>query len=194
MTQLPHQDGFSPGQTLRVAFTFASAPTPGEARRIIGERMRAARIAANITQQELAGTTYSKSYISAVERGKMTPSLQVLLILAERLGVSLSYLLGEEALNPAEEATSPALEEHEEHGPDETQATLLSEAEQLLRQGRHEEAIALFERIGQKDQTRWAHERYACFLADQGRFQEAYEQMRHTIAQTAQRIAGEQTR
>src|ERR1051326_1409483 len=61
----------------------------------IAERMRSARIAANKTQQQLAGDTYSKSYISAVERGKMTPSVQALGVLAERLGLPMSYFLGE---------------------------------------------------------------------------------------------------
>src|ERR1051326_8984869 len=61
----------------------------------IAERVRSARIAANKTQQQLAGDTYSKSYISAVERGKMTPSVQALGVLAERLGLPMSYFLGE---------------------------------------------------------------------------------------------------
>jgi transcriptional regulator with XRE-family HTH domain len=131
-----------------------------------------------MTQQELAGTTYSKSYISAVERGKMTPSFQALRLLAARLNVNLSYLLGEETGSQNSKAD-------EEPTGDEQQAMLLGEAEQLLHQGRHEEAIVLFERIGQKDWTSWAHERYACFLADQGRFQEAYEQMRLTLMERA---------
>jgi transcriptional regulator with XRE-family HTH domain len=61
----------------------------------IAERVRTARIAANKTQQQLAGDTYSKSYISAVERGKMIPSVQALGILAERLGLPMSYFLEE---------------------------------------------------------------------------------------------------
>ncbi|HEY7358494.1 MAG TPA: tetratricopeptide repeat protein [Ktedonobacterales bacterium] len=64
-------------------------------RAIIGERVRIARVAVNLTQQELAGKTYSKSYISAVERGKMTPSFQALQMMAERLGRPVSFFLGE---------------------------------------------------------------------------------------------------
>jgi transcriptional regulator with XRE-family HTH domain len=135
-------------------------------------------MAANMTQQELAGTTYSKSYISAVERGKMTPSFQALRLLAERLNVTLSSLLGEEVRSESPEVS-------EEPTGDDQQATLRSLAEHLLHQGRYEEAITQFERIGQKDWTGWAHEQYACFLADQGRFQEAYEQMRLALMERA---------
>jgi tetratricopeptide (TPR) repeat protein len=71
------------------------SPTEAISREIIGERVRQARVAAHLTQQELAGNTYSKSYISAVERGKMTPSFQALHVLAERLGRSISFFLGE---------------------------------------------------------------------------------------------------
>ena len=61
----------------------------------IAERLRAARVAAKKTQQELAGDDFSKSYISAIERGKMTPSIQALGLLSERLGVPIAYFLGE---------------------------------------------------------------------------------------------------
>ncbi|HEU5200393.1 MAG TPA: helix-turn-helix transcriptional regulator, partial [Ktedonobacterales bacterium] len=61
----------------------------------LAERLRAARLAANKTQQELAGDRYSKAYISAIECGKMTPSVQALGLLAERLGLPASYFLGE---------------------------------------------------------------------------------------------------
>jgi transcriptional regulator with XRE-family HTH domain len=152
------------------AFSFNSAPTAQQARQLIGDRVRTARMAANLTQQELAGTTYSKSYISAIERGKMTPSLPALGILAERLGVTLSYLLGEELSRPADEAPEAPAENGE-------RAARLREAELVLQEGRYEEAIALFEDIGQHDQIRWTHERYAEVLAAQGRYQEAYEQM-----------------
>ncbi len=73
--------------------------TEAISRAIIGERVRIARVAANLTQQELAGDTYSKSYISAVERGKMTPSFQALQMLAERLGRPISFFLGEGNVN-----------------------------------------------------------------------------------------------
>ncbi len=67
-----------------------SSPLPS-----LAERLRAARLAVNKTQQELAGGSYSKAYISAIERGKLTPSVQALGLLADRLGLPASYFLGE---------------------------------------------------------------------------------------------------
>src|SRR5690349_565672 len=66
---------------------------------IFTERLRAARLAAHLTQEELAGERFSKSYISALERGKMVPSLQALTYLADTLEVPLSYLLGESPID-----------------------------------------------------------------------------------------------
>lgn len=63
--------------------------------RTIAERLRTARLARSMTQQELAGTQFSNSYISALEHGRMTPSLNALALLAQRLAVSLAYLIGE---------------------------------------------------------------------------------------------------
>ncbi len=65
---------------------------------ILAQRLRTARLAAKLTQQELAGETFSKSYISAVEQGRMIPSIPSLSVLAARLGVAMSYLLGESDL------------------------------------------------------------------------------------------------
>lgn len=55
-------------------------------RQRIGERVQAARLAAHLTQEELAGPDYSNSSLSSVERGKITPSFQALRLIAERLG------------------------------------------------------------------------------------------------------------
>ncbi len=154
--------------------SFLSAPTLQQARSLLGERVRAARQAANLTQQDLAGPDFSKSYISAIERGKMTSSFQALHILAERLGCPISYFLGEEPSK--QEAEPPPVSAADEAVSE--QVARLREGEQLVRAGRYEEAIALFEQIGQRVRTRWAYEQYAQFLADQGRYQEAYEQMR----------------
>ncbi|HEY7122620.1 MAG TPA: helix-turn-helix transcriptional regulator, partial [Ktedonobacterales bacterium] len=65
---------------------------------VIGARMRAARLAAGLTQRELAGGLFSASYISALERGAVIPSFQALGKLANRLGVTISALLGESEL------------------------------------------------------------------------------------------------
>jgi transcriptional regulator with XRE-family HTH domain len=128
-----------------------------------------------MTQQELAGTTYSKSYISAVERGKMTPSFQALSLLAARLGRPISYFLGEEASEALIEAPEAPTD-------DSVQAALLNEAERVFQEGRYEEALALFAQAGKPERANQARERYAQSLADQGRYQEAYEQLRRVLS------------
>ena len=111
----------------------------------IADRVRTARIAANKTQQQLAGDTYSKSYISAVERGKMTPSVQALGVLAQRLGLPVSYFLGESEVDLSALAdASVSLRSGPERDrllKDDQMALLLGEAELLLRQHQPEAAL-----------------------------------------------------
>ncbi len=59
----------------------------------LGDRIRDLRRDRNLTQSELAGTDYSVSYISAIERNKIRPSLRALAWLASRLGIQLPDLL-----------------------------------------------------------------------------------------------------
>src|ERR671924_1779064 len=63
----------------------------------IGERIRRARLAAGLTQQQLAGDRYTKAYISALENGIARPSMAALDYLAPRLGTTASALVN----NPA---------------------------------------------------------------------------------------------
>ena len=57
-----------------------------------GERLRALRVAAGLTQSELAGGRFSKEYLSQIERGKTRPTAETLEWLAVRLGVDAGYL------------------------------------------------------------------------------------------------------
>jgi transcriptional regulator with XRE-family HTH domain len=61
-----------------------STPNPDdashEANLRLGQRLRSARIARNLTQGEVAKDQFSISYISAVERGQIRPSLGVLVL------------------------------------------------------------------------------------------------------------------
>lgn len=59
----------------------------------VGEKLRAARIAQHFTQNQLAAPDFSVSYISAIERGQIHPSLRALEILAGRLGLTSTQLL-----------------------------------------------------------------------------------------------------
>lgn len=60
----------------------------------IGTRIRAARLAAGLTQQQLADGRYTKAYISALEQGHTRPSMAALDFIAERLGLPPSTFLG----------------------------------------------------------------------------------------------------
>jgi tetratricopeptide (TPR) repeat protein len=60
----------------------------------LGARLRQARLRLNMTQSEVAAAHFSVSYISAVERGQIRPSLGALEVLSDRLEVPLEDLLG----------------------------------------------------------------------------------------------------
>jgi tetratricopeptide (TPR) repeat protein len=68
-----------------------------ELARAIGARIRAARLAGGLTQQELAGDRYTKAYISALELGHAKPSMAALNYLAPRLGTRPDRLLGDDS-------------------------------------------------------------------------------------------------
>src|ERR671938_545925 len=58
----------------------------------LGERLRQLRVAAGLTQTELAGTRFSKEYVSQIERGKTRPARETIEWLAEQLGVDADFL------------------------------------------------------------------------------------------------------
>jgi transcriptional regulator with XRE-family HTH domain len=58
----------------------------------LGERLRTLRVAAGLTQSDLADGRFSKEYVSQIERGKTRPTAETLQWLAARLGVDPSYL------------------------------------------------------------------------------------------------------
>jgi tetratricopeptide (TPR) repeat protein len=58
----------------------------------LGERLRQLRVAAGMTQTELAGDRFSKEYVSQIERGKTRPKPETIQWLASRLGVDAGFL------------------------------------------------------------------------------------------------------
>src|SRR4051812_45632274 len=58
----------------------------------LGERLRQLRVAAAMTQTDLAGDRFSKEYVSQIERGKTRPTAETIKWLAERLGVDPGFL------------------------------------------------------------------------------------------------------
>ncbi|MBN9392963.1 MAG: helix-turn-helix transcriptional regulator [Chloroflexi bacterium] len=98
----------------------------------LGERIRAARQERKLTQDELARDTFSKSYVSAVELGKIHPSIKALRILARRLQLPASYFL--ETLEPDIETQQAQL--------------ALAQIRLLVSQGgKEEEALAILEKL-----------------------------------------------
>jgi tetratricopeptide (TPR) repeat protein len=68
----------------------AKTATPRAPR--LGERLRQLRVAAGLTQTDLAGERFSKEYISQIERGKTRPTTETVEWLALRLGVDAGFL------------------------------------------------------------------------------------------------------
>jgi tetratricopeptide (TPR) repeat protein len=64
--------------------------SPGSAR--LGERVRQLRVAAGLTQSDLAGDRFSKEYVSQIERGKTRPTRETIEWLAAKLGVDAGFL------------------------------------------------------------------------------------------------------
>jgi transcriptional regulator with XRE-family HTH domain len=58
----------------------------------VGRRIRDRRRALGMTQAELAAPL-TKSYVSAVEHGRVMPSLRTLWLIADRLGVGVGELV-----------------------------------------------------------------------------------------------------
>src|SRR5579864_1279577 len=59
----------------------------------LGERLRQLRVAAGLTQSDLAGDRFSKEYVSQIERGKTRPTPETVEWLAHRLGVDANFLV-----------------------------------------------------------------------------------------------------
>jgi tetratricopeptide (TPR) repeat protein len=70
--------------------TAASAAASRGAR--LGDRLRLLRVAAGLTQTELAGDRFSKEYVSQIERGKTRPTADTVEWLAQRLDVDPAFL------------------------------------------------------------------------------------------------------
>ncbi len=95
----------------------------------LGERLRQLRVAAGLTQTDLAGDRFSKEYISQIERGKTKPTPDTVEWLALRLGVDAGFLAS--GVSADERAKAE---------------TILARADMLLQEKRHTEAISEYVR------------------------------------------------
>ena len=68
---------------------------------LLGRRLRAARVAAGLTQGEAGGPDLSTAYVSRIEAGARRPSARALQTLAERVGVAAADLLRSPEDDPA---------------------------------------------------------------------------------------------
>src|SRR6266566_8447524 len=107
----------------------------------VGTNIREVRTKLGLTQAQLAAPEFSISYISAIERGKIRPSLKALSILAKRLDVPLTFLLEGSPAGAAEARAvgySPA-----DSGPDQRIDVDLLQASALVQQQQYQEAAEL---------------------------------------------------
>ncbi len=70
----------------------ATSPAPVAGGPRLGERLRTLRVAAGLTQTQLAGDRFSKEYISQIERGKTRPTEATIEWLAGQLDVDPAFL------------------------------------------------------------------------------------------------------
>src|SRR4051812_48941335 len=96
----------------------------------LGERLRQLRVAAGLTQSELAGERFSKEYVSQIERGKTRPTRETIEWLAHRLGVDPGFLANGVATDERGRLEGA-----------------LARAEALLESLQHEDALAEFEML-----------------------------------------------
>jgi tetratricopeptide (TPR) repeat protein len=93
----------------------------------LGDRLRALRVEAGLTQTQLAGARFSKEYVSQIERGKTRPNDETIEWLAERLGADAAFLGS--GVSTDERVRVEAL---------------LARAEALAVSHRHDEALELY--------------------------------------------------
>ncbi len=67
----------------------------------LGEKLRAARLEAGISQRTLCGSTITRNMLSQIENGVAKPSMATLQYLAGQLGKPVSYFLEEAPMAPA---------------------------------------------------------------------------------------------
>ncbi len=151
----------------------------------VGTNIREVRTKLGMTQAQLAAPEFSISYISAIERGKIRPSLKALSILARRLDVPLTFLLEGSPAGAAEARAvgySPA-----DSGPDQRIDVDLLQAEVLVQQGEHKQAEQLLapiqpERVTTDQVYRLYLLRGEVHLAA-GEYQEAVVELRNAVSQ-----------
>ncbi len=151
----------------------------------VGANIREVRTKLGMTQAQLAAPEFSISYISAIERGKIRPSLKALSVLARRLDVPLTFLLEG---TPAGAAEARAVGfSSSESGPDQRIDVDLLLANVLIQKGDFVQAEALLEPIQIEritpDQIYRLHMLHSQIYLNTARYQEAIVDLRTAISQ-----------
>jgi len=169
----------TPGDAVvgRVAEDWGWWTMPEQDRRVgsegFGARLRAARVAAGMSQAELAGDALSASHVSLLESGRRRPTVPVVDLLAARLGCTPGLLL---------HGADPAAAER-------TRLTL-DYAELALRNGEPGDALTQLEALpgtgtgGPAGEDAWRARRLRCAaLEGLGRLEEALREIESLRAQ-----------
>ena len=115
----------------------------------VGTKLRAARLARKLTQGQLARPDFSVSYVSAIERGQIHPSLRALEIFAQRLGLSSSDLLSKQT---TQDINGFSVIDGSIQTKEEVELQFL-EAQLLVYQGAAEQAITQLRNLTSNTQT-----------------------------------------
>lgn len=151
----------------------------------VGTNVREVRTQRGMTQAQLAAPDYSISYISAIERGKIRPSLKALSILARRLDVPLTFLLEGSPAGAAEARAVgyPAADS----GPDQRVEVDLLQAGVLVQQQAYEQAAALLAPlVPERVSNEQAYQLYLLrgqIRSGEGQYQEGVVELRAAVSQ-----------
>ena len=122
----------------------------------MGQRILAARLAAGMSQRELAGEEITRNMLSSLEHDTANPSVATLLYLSRRLGKPVGWFLGEDGPSEAVAAfeSGDYRRARELMGSQERRwlepVALLREAEQALESGRVPYARELLDQLSGK--------------------------------------------
>ncbi len=150
----------------------------------VGARLRAARRAKKYTQGQLAAPDFSVSYISAIERGQIQPSLRALEILARRLELSTTDLLPGHAQQQLSADGAPDPVNHAQV----LFELLFLEAHIDILQGNAPQAIATLKSLGEQNLPECEHLRQQYLLGWAYLLTSQFQKCEHILA-AAQQLA-----
>lgn len=131
----------------------------------LGQKIRAARLEAGLSQRQLCGDTITRNMLSQIENGTAKPSMQTLSSLAARLGKSVSFFLDENVVtSPNQQVMSRARAAWFSGAPAETRKTL---ADYRQPDAEFEWERQLLERLSTLAQAQTALEKQQYLFAEQ---------------------------